>query len=188
METDVPLRDIMVREVVTGSMNMNVTEAAKRMKKYDVDSIVVLKSGRPEGIVTQGDILSELVSKDIPPSAVKLKDVMTAPIITASSNDRLSDIVKKMARGKIRKLPVIENGKLVGIVADVDILSVSSQMNSILADLIEMQVERDIMGIEEDEGMEQGICEKCGTFSNYLEMKDGLMLCDSCKDELDTEE
>ena len=177
----------MVREVVTGSMNMNVTEAARRMKKYDVDSIVVLKSGRPEGIVTQGDILSELVSKDIPPSAVKLKDVMTAPIITASSNDRLSDIVKKMARGKIRKLPVIENGKLVGIVADVDILSVSSQMNSILADLIEMQVERDIMGTE-DEGMEQGICEKCGTFSNYLEMKDGLLLCDSCKDELDVEE
>ncbi len=61
-------------------------------------------------------------------------------------------------------------------------------MNSILADLIEMQVERDIMGIEEDEGMVQGICEKCGTFSNYLEMKDGLLLCDSCKDELDVEE
>jgi len=92
-----------------------------------------------------------------------------------------------MAKGKIKKLPVIENGKLVGIVADVDILSVSSQMNSILADLIEMHVERDVMGIE-DEGMEQGICEKCGTFSNYLEMKDGLMLCDSCKDEMESEE
>jgi len=49
-------------------------------------------------------------------------------------------------------------------------------------------VERDIMGTEEDEGMEQGICEKCGTFSNYLEMKDGLMLCDSCKDDMDAEE
>lgn len=182
-----PLRDIMVREVVTGSMNMNVREAAKRMKKYDVDSIVVLKSNRPEGIVTQGDILSELVSRDIPPSTVKLKDVMTAPIITASPDDRLSDIVRKMAKSKIRKMPVIENGKLVGIVADVDILSVSSQMNSILADLIEMHVEREIMGIE-GEGMGQGICEKCGSFSNYLEMQDGLMVCDSCKEEMVAEE
>jgi CBS domain-containing protein len=187
METDVPLRDIMVREVVTGGMNMNVREAAKRMKKYDVDSIVVLKNSKPEGIVTQGDILSELVSKDIPPSTVKLKDVMTTPIITASPNDRLSEIVKKMAKSKIRKIPVIENGKLVGIVADVDILSVSSQMNSILADLIEMHVEREIMGIESEE-MGQGICEKCGCFSNYLEMQDGLMVCDSCKEEMAAEE
>ena len=48
METDIPLRDIMVREVVTGDEDMNVREAAKLMRKYDVDSIVVLNnSGQP---------------------------------------------------------------------------------------------------------------------------------------------
>ncbi len=188
METDIPLRDIMVREVVTGDEEMSVKEAAKLMRKYDVDSIIVVDSdNQPVGIVTQGDIINELVSKDTTPSRVKLRDVMTSPLITGSPNDRLSDIAKKMAAEKIRKLPIIEDGKLVGIVADVDILAVSSQMNSILSDLIEMQVEREIVG-EEREGIGQGICEKCGCFSNDLVMKDGLMVCESCKEEMELEE
>ncbi|MCK4476521.1 MAG: CBS domain-containing protein [Methanophagales archaeon] len=188
METDIPLRDIMVREVVKGDRELNVMEAAKLMKKYDVDSIVVLNNGEPVGIVTQGDIISELVSKDITPSTVKLKDIMTTPLITASSNDRLSDIAKKMATERIRKIPVIEDEKLVGIVADVDILAVSSEMNSILAELIEMNVEREILGTgSEGEGMGQGICEKCASFSNDLVMKGGLMVCETCKEEMEME-
>lgn len=187
METDIPLREIMVREVVTGDENLNVREAAKIMKKYDVDSIVVLNDGDPVGIVTQGDIIGELVSKDTTPSTVKLKDVMTTPLVTASPGDRLSDIATKMATEKIRKVPIVENDKLVGIVADVDILSVSSQMNSILEDLIEMNVERDIIGTEiEGEEIGQGICEKCGSFSNDLILTDGLMVCESCKEELES--
>jgi CBS domain-containing protein len=188
METDIPLREIMVQEVVEGDTNLNVMEAAKLMKKYDVDSIVVLNNGEPVGIVTQGDIIRELVSKDTTPSTVKLKNIMTTPLITASPNDRLSNIAKKMATEKIRKIPVIEDGKLVGIVADVDILSVSSEMNSILAELIEMNVEREILGTgSEGEGIGQGICEKCGSFSNDLVMKDGLMMCETCKEEMEME-
>lgn len=187
METDIPLRDVMVREVVKGDKDLNVMEAAKLMKKYGVDSIVVLNNGEPVGIVTQGDIIRELVSKDIKPSTVKLEDIMTAQLITASLNDRLSDIAKKMATEKIRKIPVIEDGKLVGIIADVDILSVSSEMNSILAELIEMNVEREIIetGSEEEE-MGQGICEKCGSFSNDLVLKGGLMVCETCREEMET--
>jgi CBS domain-containing protein len=188
METDIPLRDVMVREVVKGDLDLTVLEAAKLMRKYDVDSIVVLDHGDPVGIVTEGDIISELVSKDVKPSKVKLKDIMTTPLITASPGDRLSDIAKKMASERIRKIPVIENGKLVGIVADVDIISVSSEMNSILAELIEMNVDREIVETEsEGESVGQGICEKCGSFSHYLEMKDGLMVCESCKEELEME-
>lgn len=186
METDIPLRDIMVREVVKGDKDLSVMEAAKLMKKYDVDSIVVLDNEEPVGIVTQGDIIREVVSKDITPSTVKLKDIMSTHLITASPNDSLSSIAKKMVTERIRKIPVIEDGKLVGIVADVDILSVSSEMNSILAELIEMNVEREMLGAgSEEEGIEQGICEKCGSFSNNLVMKDGMMVCETCKEEME---
>ncbi len=186
METDIPVRDVMVREVVKGDMELNVMDAAKLMRKYDVDSIVVLNNGEPEGIVTEGDIISELVSKDIKPSTVKLKDIMTTPLVTASPMDRLSDIAKKMAAERIRKIPVIDGDELVGIVADVDIISVSSEMNTILAELIEMNVERETLRTEsEGERMGQGICEKCGSFSHYLEMEGGLMLCESCREEME---
>ena len=188
METDIPLRDVMVREVVKGDKDLNVMEAAKLMRKHKVDSIVVLNNEEPVGIVTEGDIISELVSKDIKPSTVKLGDIMTTPLISASPNEHLSSIAKKMAAERIRKIPVIDNGELVGIVADVDIFSVSSEMNSILAELVEMNVEREILGTgSEGEGMGQGICEKCGTFSNDLVMKGGLMVCESCKEEMEME-
>jgi len=186
METDIPLRDVMVREVVKGDIDLTVLEAAKLMRRYKVDSIVVLDHGDPVGIVTEGDIISELVSKDIKPSTVKLKAIMTTPLVTASPNDRLSDIAKKMTKGRIRKVPVIEDGKLVGIVADIDILSVSSEMTSILAELVEMKAERETLDIE-GESVGQGICEKCGSFSHYLALKGGLMVCESCKEELEME-
>jgi CBS domain-containing protein len=186
METDIPLRDVMVREVVKGAMNLNVMEAAKLMRKHDVDSIVVLNNGEPVGIVTEGDIIRELVSKDIKSSTVKLKDIMTTPLITASTNDRLSDIAKKMATERIKRIPVIDGGELVGIVADVNVISVSSEMNSILAELIEINARGETMGIE-SERTGQGICEKCGTFSYYMELRDGLMVCESCKEEMEME-
>ena len=184
METDIPLREVMVREVVKGDGNLTVLDAAKLMRRHKVDSIIVFDHGEPVGIVTEGDIISELVSKDIKPSTVRLKDLMTTPLVTASPNDRVSVIAKKMAKGRIRKMPVIEDGKLVGIVADVDILSVSSEMNSILTELIEMTVEREESHLE-GESVGQGICEKCGSFSHYLVLKGGLMVCESCKDELE---
>jgi CBS domain-containing protein len=188
METEVPLSQVMVREVVKGDKELNLTEAAKLMREHDVDSIVVLSNGEPVGIVTEGDIISVLVSKDVKPSTVKLEDIMTTPIITASSNDRLSDIAKMMATKRIRKIPVIDNGELIGIVADVDIISVSTEMNSILGELLEMNVEREPLGLEgEGERIGQGICEKCVSFSYYLEMEGGLMVCESCKEEMEME-
>ncbi|MBE0517029.1 MAG: CBS domain-containing protein [Methanophagales archaeon] len=188
METEIPLSQVMVREVVKGDKELNLIDAAKLMRGHDVDSIVVLSNGEPVGIVTEGDIISELVSKDIKPSTLKLKDIMTTPLITASSNDRLFDIAKQMAAKRIRKIPVIDNGELVGIVAERDIMSVSSEMNSILEELLEMNGEREPLGIEgEGERMGQGICEKCGCFSYYLEIEDGLMVCESCKEEMEME-
>ncbi len=186
METDIPLRDVMVREVLTGDKELTVLQAAKLMRQSHVDSIIVLESGEPVGIVTEGDIISAVVSKDIKPSSVRLEKIMTTPLITASPNDRVSIIARKMSKGRIRKIPVLEAGKLVGIVADVDILSISSEMSSILAELVEMSVERENMTLE-GESLGQGLCEKCGSFSNYLVLKGGLMVCETCKEELELE-
>ncbi len=196
METDIALREVMVREVVTGDMELNVMDAVKMMRKCDVDSIVVFNNGGPEGIVTEGDIICELVNKDIKPSTVKLKDIMTTPLVTASPNDRLLDIAKKMAAERIRKMPVIDGDELVGIVADVDLISVSSEMNTALAELIEMNsvltgliemnVERETCElVNEDEGIEESICEKCGSFAHYMEMEAGLLIREGCKYEIE---
>ncbi|MHC1635729.1 MAG: CBS domain-containing protein [Candidatus Methanospirareceae archaeon] len=182
MQTDVPIKEVMVRDVVKADMNMDVAGAARMMIKYDVDSIVVLNNGEPVGIVTERDMIRVLAMKDAEPSAIKLKDIMASPLITVDPNESIFEVARKMAEKRIKRMPVVENGKLVGIVADVDIISVSLEMNSILSELIEMNIEREMEEGLLEEDFSQGICEKCGSFSNNLEDKDGLLLCESCKE------
>jgi CBS domain-containing protein len=86
-----------------------------------------------------------------------------------------------MAKERIRRLPVIEEDKLVGILTDTDIISVSSEINSIQEELVEMSRERVII---QEKSVSRGICEKCGELTDNLEMNDGLLLCESCRDEL----
>ncbi|MCW3132419.1 MAG: CBS domain-containing protein [Candidatus Methanospirare jalkutatii] len=181
METDVPVREVMVREVVKGDANLTVQEAVEIMRRHDVNSIIVTNHGEPVGIVTEGDILDGVVKRDLKPSEVKLKDIMTSPLITVSPDDSLLETARKMATLRIRKMPVVENGKLVGFVSDVDILAFSSEMNSILAELVEMSIGREISSASEE--VSQGICERCGAFSSDLKLVGGMMLCESCRDE-----
>jgi len=180
METNIPVKEVMVRDVVKADMRMNARDAARMMLKYDVDSVIIVNRGEPIGIVTERDMIRELVSKDIKPSTVGLKDLMKSPLVTASPDDDLMEVARMMLKNKIRRVPVVENGKLVGIVADVDILAVYSEMNSILAELVEMNVEREIG--QSGEELSQGICERCGTFSENLSLVDGLLLCESCRE------
>jgi len=187
MDRDIPLRDIMVQEVVTGNKELTVLDAAKLMRKCGVDSIIVVDNGVPVGIITEGDIISKVVSTDIKPSTVELKEIMTTPLITASPNDSVLEIAGKMSRSRIRTIPVVDEDRLVGVVADVDILAVSAQMNSILAELLEVKMNREVFSADgAGESSGQGICEKCGGLAHYLSMKDGLMVCESCKEELET--
>ncbi|RLG38744.1 CBS domain-containing protein [Methanosarcinales archaeon] len=188
METDVPVREVMVRDVVKGDVSLTVQEAVRIMREYDVDSIIVMNNGEPVGIVTEGDILDEVVKKDRKPSEVRLGDIMTSPLFTVSPDDSLSDVARKMAALRIRKMPVLEDGELVGFVSDMDILAINTEMNSILTELFEMNIGREIMRASADtEEISQGICEKCGCFSSDLRMRDGMMLCDSCRDETEEE-
>ncbi|MBA7553899.1 hypothetical protein ES705_46503 [subsurface metagenome] len=93
-----------------------------------------------------------------------------------------------MAAERIRRIPVIDSGELVGVVADVTVISISPEMNSIMAELIEINGRGETFGIEcEDDGMGQGICEKCGSFSYFMEIHGGLMVCESCKEEIEME-
>jgi CBS domain-containing protein len=181
METRIPVRDAMMRRVVIANFDANAMDAAKEMTSNDVGSVIVMKDGGPVGIVTERDILRKLVSEDIKPSLVEVGELMSSPLIYASPDDNLLDAIGKMAKERIRRLPVIEEDKLVGILTDTDIISVSSEINSIQEELVEMSRERVII---QEKSVSRGICEKCGELSDNLEMNDGLLLCESCRDEL----
>ena len=191
MDTQLAVKNIMIKNVVVADPDTTVKEAAQLMASRNVDSVIVLDPGKkPVGIVTHGDIVRKVVLEDKNPNSVRVKEIMTSPLVTTTPAEDLNRVAKKMYRRGIRKMPVIENDALVGIIADVDIIATCTQMSTILTDLIEMnsditylQQGCPVEGVDED-SIRQGICEKCGTFSSNLRPAGGMMVCETCSEEM----
>ena len=209
METRLAVRDVMTRTVVTATPDMSAAEAGKKMVENRVGNILIVEKGRPVGIVTESDMVAKVISKNVKPGSIKLEQLMSQPLITTKSSDDINDAVLMMAQKKIRRLPVIDDGALVGIITDADVIQASSEINQILDNLIQMNREtvldrRDVTVTQgECEGCEEfsedlrqeegrlkcprcrgstssGVCEICGEFSDVLEYFDGTIVCESC--------
>jgi len=87
--------------------------------------------------VTERDMIQKVMSKDIAPSSVRLKDVMSQPLVTIKPDEGLSSVAQKMLKKNIRRLPVVENDKLVGIITDADMISFASSVTDTLTKLME---------------------------------------------------
>jgi CBS domain-containing protein len=179
METRLAVRDVMTRTVVTATPDMSAAEAGKKMVENRVGNIIIVKDGRPVGIVTESDMVAKVISKNVKPSSIKLEQLMTKPLITTRSSDDIHEAVLMMAQKKIRRLPVIDGEQLVGIITDADVIQVSSEINQILDNLIQMN--RESILDRRDVAATQGECEECEEFSDDLRQEGGRLKCPRCR-------
>ncbi|MCD6145892.1 MAG: CBS domain-containing protein [Methanosarcinales archaeon] len=176
MDIDRPVREVMSPRVITADINDPLPDVAKEMIKYDRSSAIVTKDGKPVGIITERDISRKIIPDDRKPSSVPLSEIMTSPLITIDQNTSLSDAIQMMLSHKIRRLPVLRNETLIGVITSQDIVAVSSEMSNTLREL--MQSNTEYLLTPEFEG----ICDACGQYSDHLTVVDGRSLCDDCKD------
>jgi CBS domain-containing protein len=116
------LRKIMIDKVVTVEPNATAKKAVELMNLHDIGCLVVVHSGKPIGIVTERDMLKRVIHKSRNPARTKVVDVMSKPLITASPDMRAGDAAKLMIERNVKKLAVVENGRLVGLVSITDLL------------------------------------------------------------------
>ena len=188
LETNIPVREIMNRDVIGVDPDDTAEVAAQMMNRYDVGNLVVIKNKKAIGIVTEEDLVGKLVSKNLLPEKVKIEDIMTSPLITVSPNTSLTSAMRIMLKNNIRRLPIVEDRKLVGIITNKDILSVSPELNRILIDLIEINRDLEMKVPEEtsEKAVSQGKCDICGVLSENLREVDGMLLCEDCYEEMMT--
>ncbi len=173
MATDIPVKEIMTREVCTVPKEENILNAARKMLEFGVGTVVVVEGESPVGIVTERDIIAKVVSKNKVPAEVSVEEVMTFPIITITPETSAREAGRIMLKRGIRRLPVVNNSnKLVGIVTDTDLLSYSIDLGEYIKFLKEEYEE-----ISED--VEFGKCEKCGKFAELKDI-DGMKVCEDC--------
>jgi len=112
----------MVENVVTIQPDDGVKRAAELMNLHEISCLVVVNCGKPVGIVTERDMLKRLIDSSRVPSRTRVVDIMTKPIVSALPDMRAGDAAKLMLERNIKKLPIVENGKLVGLVSLTDLL------------------------------------------------------------------
>lgn len=109
------LADIMSTSVVTAKPGEKVRALARRMNLHRIGCVVVVDHRRVVGVVTERDLL-RLTAKGTSPDQVTAEEVMTKPAVCAGVDDEIPDAIRVLVLYNIKKLPVLNEGKLVGIV------------------------------------------------------------------------
>jgi len=117
------IRDIMEKNVIIIGHDKTVLDAACLMKENEISFLVVLKNEEPIGVVTESDFVRKLVVNDKVASKVPLSEIMSYKFRSVESTTEIEDAVQKMLNNKIRRLLVIDDGKLVGVITQTDLTS-----------------------------------------------------------------
>ena len=112
----------MSKKVKTVSKNKDIISAAKIMFKDNVSAVVVVEKNRPIGLLTERDLAVRVLDKNKDLKRLKVSDIMTTPILTVAPDADIYYSSEMMRKNRIKKLPVVRNGILIGIVTQTDIL------------------------------------------------------------------
>ena len=178
----VRVKEVMKKEVITIAPDRTVSDAAVIMTNNRVGSLVVIdKDGKPVDMVTESDVTT-LVAKGLNPKRFKisgLKDIKLHKkvLVTANPNDNVLNVAKIMVKNGVKRVPVLDNGKLVGIIADKEILIISPELIEIMSEKIRYKV-RAVPGPRQTIS---GLCEDCGGYSDELRQTRQGWICPECR-------
>ena len=113
--------DIMIKDLITISENDTALKAAQLMTEKGISSLIVLADDQPIGIVTERDFIKKICLKELKLSSVKVGEMMSRIRTSASPDTPIDVAVQRMVNNRIRRLPIIENGKVVGIITVTDL-------------------------------------------------------------------
>ena len=112
------VREIMNTDVVSVAPEESVRCAARLMSRHNIGALpVCAEGGRLRGIVTDRDIVLRCVAQEMDPAETPVREIMTRAMVTAAPDDELACAAGRMADSQVRRVPVVENGRLVGMVA-----------------------------------------------------------------------
>ena len=174
---DVKVEDVMSSPVVTIKDTDTVLTAAKLMRKNKIGCVVVVdKTGKAHGLMTERDIVRRVSALDLLPSKVQAGKSMTKPVVTIEPSANVTEAAKRMRELKVRRLIVLESGKLKGIVTSNDIVDITPALIDVIAEKSQISP---VSKAKEAELL-SGYCDRCGSWADELKPHDGQFVCDEC--------
>jgi len=117
------VRDIMEKNVITIDINETADNAANQMKENDISFLVIIENGKPVGVVSERDFVQKLCINNQNSSDVKISDIMSYKFRWVNPTTKIEDAIQKMLNNNIRRLLVLDDEKLVGVITQTDLAS-----------------------------------------------------------------
>ncbi len=179
MDTGIKVGDVMAKGIVTAEPKDTVKKACEIMAKHDLSGISVMDKGRVVGMLTQGDLVT-MIANGQDPSSLKVKEIMGTKLASIGPNVDISKAAGVMVRNKVKRLPVLKKGKLVGVITQTDIVRIAPSVFDLIFE--KAKIETGTL-LEEEIGM-SGECEECSNYSDNLRNVNGALVCEECYEEI----
>jgi CBS domain-containing protein len=116
-----PVRNIMTKEVVTIDISRGAAEAARLMTDKHISSVIVVDKEEPIGIITERDFVKKICSKELEISKVNVREIMSRILTFAGPDTSIDVAIQRMLNHNIRRLPILSEGKVIGIITVTDL-------------------------------------------------------------------
>lgn len=179
MAIKIPVEKIMTKNPLTVERTETILKLAEYMAKRRVGSAVVLENNKPIGLITDTDLTKRIILPAKDPKTTTVGEIMSSPLIFVSPQDNYTVAIEKMKKYKIKRVPVIDKGRLLGILTTTDIARAVPDMIEILEARMQMR----IGSSEKIESGTSGMCEVCGNYSENLKFLDDQWICEDCEEE-----
>jgi CBS domain-containing protein len=142
------LKELCTPDVVSCTAEINALHAARLMRDHHVGDLVILdensEDGTPIGIVTDRDIVVEVLAKDLDPAKVTLREIMRVPLVLARASEEVEQALERMRTHGVRRVPMLDDeGKLAGIISLDDLLMRLAADAGALAQVIAREQDRE---------------------------------------------
>jgi len=179
------VRDIMAVNVVSMPPDASIFEVSKAMAEMDIGSVIIADKDRPLGIITESDIVRRVIVGEKDTKTTTASEVMSSPIIHVEPGTGLTEAMRIMAKSNIRRVAVLKNNTLAGIITSRDLLRWSPELIDILVESLRLKEEvasSRTNDVDDDLIAYGGDCSSCGEYSTDLVLEDGEYLCESCRE------
>ena len=177
-EKIITVKDLMPQNIISILPETSVVEATRIMSTRDISSILIKTGDDYVGIFTDRDVMRKVVASGLDPNDTVVREIMSSPLITISEDAGIQEAAEKMRDRKIRRLVVINEGAVVGIISESDIARVEPELHLLIREHTRLQLPPS--SYTEDRKSFVGFCEECNNYSS-LENVDGRWLCQECR-------
>jgi CBS domain-containing protein len=115
------VEDVMVQRVITANVDVTVKDAVSIMNENEIGCLIVVKQGKAVGIVTERDMLVRVLAEARDPERTPVSEIMSSPLVVVDPKMDIEDAARLMFKMRVKKLPVVSNSKLVGLITLTDI-------------------------------------------------------------------